>query len=69
MAISPDILGSFDSAISELEQEVRSMGASVLETPFVDLATRTATHFFIERSVYRFSERVLDELINEVGAG
>ncbi len=69
VTISPDILGSFDSAITELEQEVRSMGGHVLESPFVDLATRTASHFFEERSVYRFSERVLDELIVETGAG
>jgi transcriptional regulator with GAF, ATPase, and Fis domain len=35
----------------------------------VRLATRTATHFFVEESVQRFAERVLDELIAEVGAG
>jgi transcriptional regulator with GAF, ATPase, and Fis domain len=69
VAVSPDILGSFDRALSELEREIRSMGANVLDSPFVDLATRTASHFFVERSVYRFSERVLDELVAETGAG
>ena len=69
VTISPDILGSFDSTLSELEREVVSMWASVLDTPFVDLATRTAAHFFTERSVRRFSERVLDELIRELEAG
>jgi len=69
VSISPDILGSFDSTLSELEQEVVSMWTTVLDTPFVDLATRTAAHFFTERSVRRFSERALDELIREVGAG
>jgi Nif-specific regulatory protein len=59
VTISPDILGSFDSTLSELEQEVVSMWASVLDTPFVDLATRTAAHA-TERSVRRFSERALD---------
>jgi transcriptional regulator with GAF, ATPase, and Fis domain len=69
VTVSSDILGSFDSAITELEREVRSMSENVPDRSFVDLATRTATHFFVERSVYRFSERVLDELIAEAGAG
>ncbi len=62
-------MAPFDSAFVEIEQEVVSMWASVLDTPFVDLATRTAAHFFTEKSVRRFSERALDELIREVGAG
>ena len=45
------------------------MGTGVLHSPFVDLASRTATHFFEERSARRFSERVLDDLLSEVGAG
>jgi transcriptional regulator with GAF, ATPase, and Fis domain len=65
----PDGPGSIDTSFNELEQEVVSMWASVLDTPFVDLATRTAAHFFTEKSVRRFSERALDELIHEVGAG
>lgn len=67
--VSPDILQSFDSAIAELEDELQTMDAGVVHSPFVDLATRTATHFFEERSAHRFSERVLDELITEVRAG
>jgi transcriptional regulator with GAF, ATPase, and Fis domain len=69
VSISADLLGSFESTLSELEQEVITLWASVLDRPFVDLATRTAAHFFTERSVRRFSERALDELIREVGAG
>jgi Nif-specific regulatory protein len=67
--VSPDILGSVDDTIAEIEREVRSIETSGLDTPFVDLASRTATAFFVERSIHRFSERVLDELIAEVGAG
>jgi transcriptional regulator with GAF, ATPase, and Fis domain len=69
VSVSPELLGTLDSALTALEREVVSMWANVLDSPYVDLATRTAAHFFTERSVRRFSERVLDELIREVGAG
>jgi transcriptional regulator with GAF, ATPase, and Fis domain len=67
--VAPEILRSFDTAISELQDELETMGTGVLHSPFVDLATRAATHFFEERSVHRFCERVLDDLLAEVGAG
>jgi transcriptional regulator with GAF, ATPase, and Fis domain len=69
VAVPPELLGTLDHALTALEREVVSMWANVLDSPYVDLATRTAAHFFTERSVRRFSERVLDELIREVGAG
>jgi transcriptional regulator with GAF, ATPase, and Fis domain len=69
LRISPDILGSVDDTIAAIERDVRTIEKSGLETPFVDLASRTASAFFVERSIHRFSERVLDELIAEVGAG
>jgi len=43
--------------------------SSSVPSPFADLATRTATHFFEGRSAGKFSERVVDEMIAEVGAG
>ncbi len=52
--------------MSQRSESVAGEGAG---SPFADLATRTATHFFEERSSHRFSERVLDEMIAEVGAG
>ena len=58
-----------DAAITELENELYTKGTGVLHSPFVDFATRTATQFFEERSAHRFSERVLDDLLAEVGAG
>jgi transcriptional regulator with GAF, ATPase, and Fis domain len=67
--LSPELLGTLDNALTALEREVVSMWANVLDSPYVDLATRTAAHFFTERSVRRFSERILDELIREIGAG
>ena len=68
-SVAPEILQKFDTAITDLEDELQTMGTGVLHSPFVDLATRTATHFFEERSARRFSERVLDDLLTEVGAG
>ena len=68
-SVAPEILQSLDAAITELEDELYTKGTEVLRSPFVDLATRTATHFFEERSAHRFSERVLDDLLAEVGAG
>ena len=68
-SVAPEILQKFDTAITDLEDELQTMGTGVLHSPFVDLATRTATHFFEERSAQRFSERVLDDLLAEVGAG
>ena len=68
-SVSPDILRSLDSTLSEVTSELKAMGSGALHSPFVSMATRTATHFFEERSGTRFSERVLDELIAETGAG
>ena len=68
-SVAPEILQKFDTAITDIEDELQTMGTGVLHSPFVDLATRTATHFFEERSARRFSERVLDDLLTEVGAG
>ena len=45
-SVAPEILQKFDTAITELEDELHTMGTGVLHSTFVDLATRAATHFF-----------------------
>ena len=44
-SVAPEILQSFDTAITELEDELQTMGTGVLHSPFVDLASRTARIF------------------------
>ena len=69
ITISPEILVSIDTVLTAVDDELNTTRGSVLHSPFVDLATRSATHFFIERSVRSFCEKVIDEVITEVGAG
>ena len=69
ITISPETLGSIETVLTSVEDELKQTRDGVLHSPFVDLATRSATHFFVERSVRSFCEKVLDEVIAEVGAG
>jgi len=66
---------TFDRLLDELAGEVALLRERVEEgdsikyqTRLAGIATRLATHFFVERSMPKFCERVLDELIPEVGA-
>jgi len=69
ITISPETLGAIETVLTSVEDELKQTRDGVLHSPFVDLATRSATHFFVERSVRSFCEKVLDEVIAEVGAG
>ena len=65
--VSPDIL---ERKLGKLREDVSSMLPRLqLPSPLGDLSTRVATHFFNQRSLGPFSEKVLDELIAETGAG
>ena len=69
ITIEPDILASIVTVLGAVEDERKKTPGGVLHSPFVDLAIRSASHFFVERSVRSFCEKVLDEVIAEVGAG
>ncbi len=69
ITIAPDILASIVTVLGAVEDELKKTRGGVLHSPFVDLAIRSASHFFVERSVRSFCEKVLDEVIAEVGAG
>jgi transcriptional regulator with GAF, ATPase, and Fis domain len=55
--------------IASLQEAVEGLVSNTAENRLASLATRIAVHFFIEDSMPRFCERVLDELIDDVGAG
>ncbi|MFQ5923738.1 MAG: GAF domain-containing protein, partial [Anaerolineales bacterium] len=55
--------------VASLQEAVEGLVPNTAENRLANLATRIAVHFFIEDSMPRFCERVLDELIDDVGAG
>ena len=55
--------------VALLEESVKTLRPVLASSRLADLATRMAVHFFVERSLPRFCERVLDEVIPLVGAG
>jgi transcriptional regulator with GAF, ATPase, and Fis domain len=54
--------------IQTIKEMVRGLTPAIEQSRFAALSTRLAVHFFTERSMHRFCERVLDELIQETGA-
>jgi GAF domain-containing protein len=54
--------------INTMKELVRDLSPSIQQSRFAALSTRLAVHFFTERSMQRFCENVLDELIQETGA-
>ncbi len=54
--------------IQLLKETAIHLAPVVHETRLADLSTRLAVHFFTERSLKRFCDKVLDELIRETGA-
>jgi transcriptional regulator with GAF, ATPase, and Fis domain len=56
------------SEIASIKEAVRDLSPVIQQSRLAELSTRLAIHFFTERSMHRFCEKVLDELIQETDA-
>lgn len=54
--------------ITSIYKVVEDLSPTIRQSRLAELSTRFAVHFFSERSMPRFCEKVLDELIQETGA-
>ncbi|MGH9463129.1 MAG: hypothetical protein ACRD1X_18115, partial [Vicinamibacteria bacterium] len=62
------LLGELAGEVASLKEQVEEEDSTKYQTRLAGIATRLATHFFVERSMPKFCEKVIDELIPEVGA-
>jgi transcriptional regulator with GAF, ATPase, and Fis domain len=58
-----------DGCVERLQGVLRQLPAALTQSRLAGISTRIAVHFFVEKSLNRFCARVLDEVIQQVGAG
>ncbi len=63
-----DIFHNLLNEIVSIKETAKDLSPSIRQSRLAAFSTRIAVHFFSERSLQRFCERVLDEMIMETGA-